>query len=68
MVMADGNLHFAGMDNRHTNDRQTIPCTRCEREMKVVRSIPKFGPMPELRIFSCTFCGEVETKEIDSKP
>jgi hypothetical protein len=56
------------MDNRCMNDRQTIPYARCEREMKAVRSIAKLGAMPELRIFSCKSCGEVETKEIDQTP
>jgi hypothetical protein len=31
--------------------------------MKLVGSIPKLGPHPELYRFECTGCGEVETKE-----
>jgi predicted RNA-binding Zn-ribbon protein involved in translation (DUF1610 family) len=33
--------------------------------MKLVRTIPKLGAFPELLIFSCPTCGEVETKEME---
>jgi len=33
--------------------------------MRFVRSIPKLGAfLPELHVFSCPFCGEVETREV----
>ena len=38
-------------------------CQRCGVAMKLVGSIPKLGPHPELYRFECTDCGEVETKE-----
>jgi hypothetical protein len=49
----------------HNHDIQTIPCPRCRRSMKLVRTIPKLGVFPELLIFSCPTCGEVETQEME---
>jgi tripartite-type tricarboxylate transporter receptor subunit TctC len=47
-----------------SHDAQTIPCPRCGRSMKLVHTIPKLGGIPELLIFSCQTCGEVETREV----
>jgi hypothetical protein len=33
--------------------------------MKLVRTIPKLKAAPELLIFSCVVCSEVETKEME---
>jgi hypothetical protein len=34
--------------------------------MKFVKRIPRLGPsVPELHIFLCPHCGEVETKEVE---
>jgi hypothetical protein len=43
---------------------QPIACPRCRRGMEFVRSIPKVGLLPELRVYSCPSCREAETKEI----
>jgi hypothetical protein len=63
MIVITGGNPYSAADGC-TNDRPANACPRCERQMKFVRSIPKIGSIPELRIFSCGFCGEVETKEI----
>ena len=31
--------------------------------MKLARTVPKFGALPELLVFQCPSCNEVETKE-----
>ena len=65
--MAAGDCHPTGgalMIDRPTNV-ETILCRRCRREMKFVRSIPNLGTaLPELHIFLCQTCGEVETHEV----
>jgi hypothetical protein len=47
--------------NAETNQAATCQC--CHHEMMLVRSIPKLGVLPELRIFFCPACGEVESQE-----
>jgi hypothetical protein len=32
--------------------------------MKLVRTIPRLGGLPELHVFACPFCHEVETLEL----
>ncbi len=50
----------------HNPDMPSIKCPRCRRTMRLVRTIPKLGAAaPELLIFSCPFCGEVETREME---
>ena len=45
-------------------DQPTIPlCPECCEPMKLVRTIPKLGGMPELFSFFCAPCGVAETKE-----
>ena len=41
-------------------------CPRCAAAMKIVRSVPKAGPMPELRTFQCPECDHVLTIEIEA--
>ena len=53
----------------HPANIETVSCPRCRREMQFVRSIPKLGTvLPELYIFLCPDCGEVETREIVKAP
>jgi hypothetical protein len=34
--------------------------------MKFIKSIPRLGPShPELQVFICPECGEVDTKEVE---
>jgi transposase len=42
------------------------PCSRCGEQMKLLRTVPRFGPHPELGVFRCVACSEVETREIDA--
>jgi hypothetical protein len=57
------------MPSRNTLEVKRSPendCPRCERPMKFIKSIPKLGPShPELHVFICSECGEVETKEVE---
>ena len=64
MIVMTGNNPYSVADCC-TNERPIDACPRCERPMNFVSSIPKIGSIPELRIFSCGFCNEIETKEID---
>ena len=38
-------------------------CPRCGHLMTLVRTVPKLSALPELLIFRCPACNEVETKE-----
>ena len=38
-------------------------CPGCGDAMKLARTVPKFGALPELLVFQCPSCNEVETKE-----
>jgi hypothetical protein len=39
-------------------------CPHCRRGMKLIRSIPMIGTTPELRLYSCSSCEEIETVEL----
>ena len=41
----------------------TLVCLACGDTMRSVRTIPKCGVLPELLVFVCPSCKEVETKE-----
>jgi len=44
-------------------------CPPCGNAMKVVRVVPRLGAfLPELLVFRCPSCGEVETKEYSPEP
>ncbi len=38
-------------------------CERCDRVMKLVRTIPKLGGLPQLNVYRCADCGTVKTVE-----
>jgi hypothetical protein len=44
--------HVAVMD-RHT----TPSCPSCSRVMSLKRTIPGIGGLPQLRVYSCQYCG-----------
>jgi hypothetical protein len=39
-------------------------CERCDCAMKLVRTIPKLGGLPELNVYRCAECGAVKTVEL----
>jgi hypothetical protein len=41
----------------------TLKCPKCGEPMNLVRSIPKLGALPELCVFHCEACHEVEIRE-----
>jgi hypothetical protein len=43
-----------------------ITCTRCGQLMRLVRAMPRCGILPELHVFACPSCGDIETKGIPS--
>ena len=38
-------------------------CPECREPMKLIRTIPHLGVLPELLVFYCAACKEVETSE-----
>jgi hypothetical protein len=46
-----------------TNTTTTPPCPCCRDPMRLVRTIPKLGGLPELRVYLCERCSHVETIE-----
>jgi predicted RNA-binding Zn-ribbon protein involved in translation (DUF1610 family) len=41
-----------------------LRCLSCGNVMKLLRTVPRLGGLPELVVFVCPSCNEVETKEI----
>ncbi len=39
-------------------------CERCGHAMKLVRTVPKLGGLPELNVYRCAECGAVKTVEL----
>jgi len=39
-------------------------CRRCSHAMKLVRTIPKLGGLPQLNVYRCAECGAVKTVEL----
>jgi len=48
------------------NNPPTLACLSCGDAMELVRTIPKLGVLPELLVFHCPSCKEVDTKELMS--
>ena len=46
-----------------TTETATPPCPCCRDPMRLVRTIPKLGGLPELRVYQCERCSHVETIE-----
>jgi hypothetical protein len=44
-------------------ETRTPSCPCCRDPMRLVRTIPKLGGLPELRVFLCERCSHVETIE-----
>jgi hypothetical protein len=42
----------------------TLVCLSCGDAMDLVRTIPKLGVLPELIVFHCPSCKDVDTKEL----
>jgi hypothetical protein len=40
-------------------------CVLCNEQMQVARTIPAVAQLPEVLVFHCEGCGEVETREHD---
>jgi hypothetical protein len=46
-----------------SDDAQTPPpCPDCREPMKLVKTIPHLGGLPEIVVFYCSACKRVETK------
>ena len=42
-------------------DDQAYECRCCGQPMKLIRRLPKMGPAPELLVFYCRDCNEVDS-------
>ena len=58
IIQAESNVEGAAM---HESD--TPKCPECREPMRLIRTIPHLGILPELRVFYCAACKEVETRE-----
>jgi hypothetical protein len=43
--------------------RHSPICLLCGRPMKLERILPKVGAMPEILVYHCAACNEVETND-----
>ena len=46
-----------------TDNLPIVVCPVCGQAMKLLRTVPRLGGLPELFIFLCPSCNEVETRE-----
>jgi hypothetical protein len=47
-----------------SNAADAVPnCRRCQHPVKLIRAIPQIGMLPELQVFRCVACSEIETQE-----
>jgi hypothetical protein len=42
---------------------QPCECRLCSRPMKLIRRLPKIGPAPELLVFYCEDCDEIDSAD-----
>ena len=40
-------------------------CRKCRRPMTLIRTLPRLGGVPELQVFYCRDCDEVEGKDVE---
>jgi predicted RNA-binding Zn-ribbon protein involved in translation (DUF1610 family) len=45
-----------------------VICIRCGQVMRLTRTIPRLGIIPQLDVFVCPDCGEVRAKEARGTP
>jgi hypothetical protein len=45
------------------NNLPFVICDRCQHTMNLIRTVPRYREFAELRVFVCSACCEVETKE-----
>jgi hypothetical protein len=48
------------------NNLSVVACTRCGDAMQLIRSVPHLRELPELHVFVCPSCGDVDTKPMPS--
>jgi hypothetical protein len=46
------------------HDHPLLPCRNCGQPMRLTRSIPPIGGLPELNCFQCPACGNVHTETV----
>jgi hypothetical protein len=42
---------------------ESCPCRLCEQPMKLIRRLPRMGTAPELLVFYCRDCNEVDSAD-----
>ena len=47
---------------RNASERSPV-CRLCGRSMKLDRILPKLGAMPEILVYHCAACSEIETDD-----
>jgi hypothetical protein len=47
---------------KNASDRSPV-CRLCGRTMKLDRILPKIGGLPEILVYHCAVCNEVETDD-----
>jgi hypothetical protein len=50
------------------NAEEDCDCRVCEQPMKLIRRLPQIGHAPELLVFYCRECNEVDSAEWRSVP
>ena len=50
----------AGMED---DDHEACGCRLCDQPMKLIRRLPRIGAAPELLVFYCHECNEVDSAE-----
>jgi hypothetical protein len=51
-----------------TDGDQPCECRLCGQPMKLIRRLPKMGPAPELLVFYCRDCNEIDSAHWRQSP
>ncbi len=50
----------------HSEIDEPILCPSCKAVTWLVRILPKFASLPELRTYKCPSCGKIETYPVET--
>jgi hypothetical protein len=51
-----------------TENDQACECRLCDQPMKLIRRLPKVGEAPELLVFYCRSCNEIDSADWRAAP
>jgi cytidine deaminase len=52
---------------KHPSDDSAPPCSHCRQPMRLMRTVPRLGGLPELHTFACRPCGVCLTAAVERR-